>query len=312
MHEKLVSVVIPTHNRGDLITETIESVLAQSYGNIEIIVVDNGSTDDTEEVIKKINAPNLQYIKQENSGGPAGPRNHGVRRSSGEYIAFLDSDDIWLGDKIKRQVEIFEKMPEVGLVFCQCRFFGKEYHGKTIYPVKASSGNVFDDIINGNFVPTVSVVCRRAALTETGAFDESIKLRAFEDYELWMRIAYKHRFYFINEPLCLLRMHSQSMLGSDNLKSHLGAFRALCSAVNKINFSEKQLKRSAGHHYLTTAMAWLEVRNFNNFELCLRKSLTFESDYLALLISGLNKLIGNELLFNLYSKYRDLKKTHCR
>lgn len=312
MQEKLVSVVIPTHNRGDLITETIESVLTQSYGNIEIIVVDNGSTDDTEEVIKKINAANLQYIKQENSGGPAGPRNTGVRMSRGEYVAFLDSDDIWLGDKIKRQVEIFEKMPEVGLVFCQCRFFGKQYREKTIYPAKGYSGYVFDEIIKGNFVPTVSVICRRTALMETGAFDESIKLRAFEDYELWMRLAYKYHFYFINEPLCLFRMHAQNILGTDNLKSHLGAFRALCSAVNKIDFSEDQLKRAAGHHYLTTAMAWLEVHNFKNFEQCLGRSLSFECDPLALLISGLNKLIGNESLFNLYSKYRDLKKTHSR
>ncbi|HNY13366.1 MAG TPA: glycosyltransferase, partial [Candidatus Wallbacteria bacterium] len=227
MPEKLVSVIIPTHNRGDLITETIESVLAQSYKNIEIIVVDNGSTDDTEEIIKKISAPALRYIKQENSGGPASPRNVGVGMARGEYIAFLDSDDIWLSDKIKRQVEIFEKMPEVGLVFCQCRFFGKEYHEKTIYPAKGYSGNVFDEIIKGNFVPTVSVVCRRATLAEIGIFDERSDLRAFEDYELWMRVARGYDFYFINEPLCLLRMHSQSMLGNDNLKSHLGAFRAL-------------------------------------------------------------------------------------
>ncbi len=309
MQEKLVSVVIPTHNRGDLISETIGSVLAQSYGNIEIIVVDNGSTDDTEGVIKKINAPNLRYIKQENSGGPAGPRNKGVRRSRGEYIAFLDSDDIWLPDKIERQVEVLEKNPGVGLVFCQCRLFGEEYHGKEIYPAKAYSGDVFDKIIRGNFVPTVSVICRRNALLETELFDESSGLRAFEDYELWMRIARKHHFYFINEPLCLLRMHSQNLLGGDNLKSHLGAFRALCSAMNKINFSREQLKSSAGRHYLTTAMAWLEVRNYKNFEWYLNRSLSFKREKLALLISFLNKVIGNELLFILYSKYRHLKRT---
>jgi len=193
-------------------------------------------------------------------------------------------------------------------VFCQCRFFGEEYHGKAIYPARAYSGNVFDKIIKGNFVPTVSVVCRRSALSETELFDERPELKAFEDYELWMRIAHRHQFYFINEPLCLLRMHSQNLLGGDNLKSHLGAFRALCSVVNKIDFSAELLNSSAGHHYLTTAMAWLEARNFKNFESCLNRSLSFKREKLALLISFLNKAAGTGLLFILYSKYRALKR----
>lgn len=308
MKEKLVSVIIPTYNRADLITETIESILAQTYGNIEIIVVDDGSTDETFAVVKRIKASRLKYIKTSNSGRPAIPRNIGFGVSCGEYIAFLDSDDIWLPDKIKRQMEIFEKMPEVGLVFCQCNFFGKEYYENRIFPLKAYSGNVFEKIIMGNFVPTVSALCRRTALQEVGLFDESLNLRAFEDYELWMRMAYKHHFYFIGEPLCLFRMHAQNILGTDNLKSHLGAFRALCSAINKIGFSEEQLKNSVGRHYLTTAMAWLEVRNFRNFERHLDRALSFKRDYLALGIKLLNKIIGNGPLFELYSKYRAFKR----
>ena len=304
MQNKLVSVIIPTHNRADLLPETIKSVLAQTYNNIEIVVVDNGSTDNTGEVIAKMNVAALRYYRQENSGGPAGPRNNGFKHSSGEYIAFLDSDDIWLPDKIKRQVEILENNSRVGLVFCQCKFFGEGYHENKLYPSKAFSGNIFEKLILGNFVPTVSVLCRREALEQIGVFDENPNLRAFEDYELWIRIAYKFQFHYINEPLCLFRVHPQNFLGMNNLKSHLGAFRALCSAINKVGFNETQLKKAVGHHYLTTAMAWLENENYDNFEKFLERSIAYKPEPLAVAIYALKLIGGNKLLYRLYSLYR--------
>lgn len=305
--KNLVSVIIPTYNRGILVAETIKSVINQSYNDIEIIVVDDGSTDNTEEVIKNIVASNLFYIKTSNSGRPAVPRNTGFKHSRGEYIAFLDSDDIWLPDKIKRQVKILENDSRVGLVFCQCKFFGEGYRENKLYPSKAFSGNVFENLILGNFVPTVSVLCRREVLEQIGVFDENPNLRAFEDYELWIRIAYKFQFHYINEPLCLFRMHSQNILGIDNLKSHLGAFRALCSAINKVGLNETQLKKAVGHHYLTTAMAWLENKNYDNFEKFLKRSIAYKPEPLAIAIYSLKLIVGNKLLYHLYSLYRNQK-----
>ncbi|HOT74378.1 MAG TPA: glycosyltransferase [Candidatus Wallbacteria bacterium] len=304
----LVSVVIPTYNRGNLISETIKSVIDQSYRDIEIIVVDDGSTDNTEEVIKNIKFSNLFYIKTLNSGRPAVPRNTGFKQSRGEYVAFLDSDDIWLPDKVKKQVEIFKSNPEIGIVFCQCKFFGKEYHKNKMFPTRAYCGNVFEKLITGNFVPTVSVLCRRDALENVGLFDESPGLKAFEDYELWMRIAHKFQFHYISEPLCLFRIHSHNILGTDNLKSHLGAFRALCSAINKIGFSEEQLKTAVSRHYLTTAMAWLETGNFLNFEIFIKKSLRLKPSAMAMAINCLRTIIGSGFTARLYSFYRSLEK----
>jgi glycosyltransferase involved in cell wall biosynthesis len=304
MQNNLVSVIIPTHNRADLLPETIKSALAQTYENIEIIVVDNGSTDNTGEVIAKMKVASLRYYRQENSGGPAGPRNTGYKMSKGEYVAFLDSDDLWLADKITRQVEVLKNKPETGLVFSQCRFFGENYHQNIIYPSKAYSGNVFEKLITGNFVPTVSVLCRRETLEKSGVFDENPNLRAFEDYELWMRIAHKFQFHYIAEPLCLFRVHPQNFLGMNNLKSHLGAFRALCSVINKIDFSEEHLKLAVAHHYLTTAMSFLEIENFDNFEKFIKRSIAYKPGPLAAAIYSLKLIIGNKLLYRLYSLYR--------
>lgn len=271
--KKLVSVIIPTYNRGDLIAETIRSVLRQSYKNLEIIVVDDGSTDGTAGIVKGIDDPRVRYIYQDNAGLPAAPRNRGIRESRGEYIAFLDSDDIWLRDKIERQVEVLDRNPQVGLVYCRFEFFGAGFPPGKTFPDRAYSGYVFDRLARGNFVPTVSVLTRREALIKAGAFDEARRLRAFEDYELWIRIARSFDFHFIDEVLCRFRMHSQNILGTDNLKSHLGAIRAFCSASDKLALPDSERKPAFSHHCLTTAMAWLETGNYLNFEIFLKRSL---------------------------------------
>lgn len=300
----LVSVVIPTYNRGDLIAETIRSVLSQTYDAFELIIVDDGSTDNTGEVVKSFPDARIKYIKTNNSGLPAAPRNRGYAESSGEFVAFLDSDDLWLENKLEKQVAAMRKDPSVGLVYCKCEFFGSDYRGARIFPGRGYSGCVFDFITRGNFVPTVSVLCRRVALETAGTFDESKKLRAFEDYELWIRIAGAFKFFFIDEVLCRFRMHSQNILGTDNLKSHLGAFRALCSAINKMDFTSGQLKKSVAHHYLTTAMAWLEAGNTVNFSGYLRRSLELNPEPVGRFIHALNSVIGPGALGAVYNFYR--------
>ena len=144
-----VSVIVPTHNRADLIEYSIRSVLAQTYPDFELLVVDNGSTDSTRSVVDGIGDPRIRYIYQENSGGPAGPRNTGIRESRGEYVAFLDSDDLWVPTKLARQVEVLEKRPAVGLVYGQFTRFSE--CGNTVSdPIptleNARSGEVFEDL----------------------------------------------------------------------------------------------------------------------------------------------------------------------
>ena len=113
----LVSVVVATYNRADLISETLDSILNQTYKIFELIVVDDGSSDNTEEIVKNYSDSRLKYIKTDNWGGPARPRNIGIRESKGEYIAFCDNDDLWEKNKLEKQLDII-KNNNAGLCFC--------------------------------------------------------------------------------------------------------------------------------------------------------------------------------------------------
>jgi glycosyltransferase involved in cell wall biosynthesis len=201
-----VSVVIPTYNCAQHLPNTIRSVLAQTYSDYEIIVVDDGSTDDTENALRPFSR-DVTYIYQNNSGGPARPRNVGIERARGRYISFLDSDDIMLPDKLRHAVEFLDAAPGLGFVFsnfvkrsengnqypepflAQChRFRGLE---KTnVGPQRFSiRGEVaFDTLLLENFVGTSSVVCPKAVLSEVGGFDESVTFGGLEDREMWLKI----------------------------------------------------------------------------------------------------------------------------
>lgn len=271
--EKLVSVIIPTHNRADLIVETIKSIQDQSFKNIEIIVVDNGSTDNTCEVIKSVNYSNIKYFKMENSGGPAGPRNLGIREAKGDYIAFLDSDDLWLPDKLAKQVEILDNFSDIGLVYCNASYFGTDYYGNSTIVKKGYSGDVFEKLIEKNFVPTLSVICRREVFKIVGLFDESKRIRAVEDYELWMRISKNFKFHYINQVLCKYRLHSQNLLGDDKFYSSYKSFLAFSSVCNKIKLNKKQFSIGLSANYFYIAMAYLNLNNVELFKLFLKKSM---------------------------------------
>ena len=191
-----VSIIIPTFNRRDYITTALDSVLAQSYKDYEIIIIDDGSSDDTKEVLKPYQN-NIRYFYQDNRGIPA-TRNKGIREAQGDYIAFLDSDDYWLPEKLKRQIECFKQNPHYGMVATRCssitpdgRFRKKNRPGK--------SGWVLTDLFKANFIRTSSAMIEKECFEKVGLFDES--LPECEEYDLWLRITKHYPIGFINEPL---------------------------------------------------------------------------------------------------------------
>lgn len=204
-----VSVIIPTYQRANLVPLAIKSVLAQTYQDYEIIVVNDGSTDNTKEVLAKF-VPQIIAIHQENRGLSAA-RNTGIKASQGKYIAFLDDDDRWLPEKLAKQIPILETKPKVGLVFSdtfavdnQDKVLGKSSESNPQPKVKVS-WTLFEQ----NFIPVVTVVLRRACLDEVGLFDES--LTACEDYDLWLRIIEKWSVYYLDEALTYYRQGEGSM-----------------------------------------------------------------------------------------------------
>ena len=186
-----VSVIIPTYNRFLQLCCAVESVLKQTYEDVEIIVVDDGSTDQTPSVFPR-SFPSVQYIRIEHSGLPAVARNTGVRLAKGTYVAFLDSDDQWLSEKLAQQVAVLDAHPNVGLV-CSNAFViqgdGEGSDKRYLAPEIGSRKHVLETLLHDNFVITSTAVIRRSVLERVGLFDETPALRAVEDYDLWLRIA---------------------------------------------------------------------------------------------------------------------------
>jgi glycosyltransferase involved in cell wall biosynthesis len=195
-----VSVIIPTHNRRDFVREAIASVLAQTYQDFELIVVDDGSTDDTSEIVREF--PGIRYIVQENRGVSAA-RNRGVSHSSGGMLAFLDSDDLWQPRKLEAQIGFFAARPEARI--CQTEEIWLR-NGVRVNPRnkhKKPTGDIFARSLHLCLVSPSAVMMRRELFECMGGFDES--LPACEDYELWLRITAIEPVHLIETPLAIKR-----------------------------------------------------------------------------------------------------------
>jgi len=202
------TVIIPTHNRSAYLREAIDSVRRQTFSNWECLVVDDGSTDDTQQVVSEVAAqdPRIRYLYQERSGCPSRVRNSGLDAAQSPLLAFLDDDDIWYPDKLARQVAIFDAFPEVGLVFAKIRKYGLKHQ---IWPEdRLAARPSFADLLRGNFVPTSTAMVRRSILDEVGLFNENYLV--VEDYDLWLRIARVTEMVALPQVLCDYRVHPGS------------------------------------------------------------------------------------------------------
>lgn len=202
------SVIVPTYNRAHMVTETIDSILSQTFRDLELIIVDNDSTDNTEEVIKSYKDKRIRYFKHQNNGIVAVNRNYGVSKAKGEYIAFCDDDDLWFPEKLEKQVQEMEKDSQIGLV-CNnvIHFNGKGDHGEAFKAKPRDSDLTFEALVWKSFISGSTVLVRKAVLDDVGLMDESPELVAVEDYELWLRIAKKYRVKYIDIPLGKYRTH---------------------------------------------------------------------------------------------------------
>lgn len=196
LHLPRVSVIIPTYNRGRMLKEAIDSVLGQDYPHFDLVVVDDGSTDATAELLKTY-GQDLVVIRQPNRGVSAA-RNAGIAAASGRYIAFLDSDDLWLPQKLTRQVQFFNLHPEA--LICQTEEIWIR-NGRRVNPKLRHtklSGMIFEPSLHLCLVSPSAVMIRRSLFDKVGLFDES--LPACEDYDLWLRVSCRYPVYLIDMP----------------------------------------------------------------------------------------------------------------
>lgn len=203
----LVSVIIPTFNRARLVSQSIESVIAQTYANLEVLVIDDGSTDATQAVVSSIDDRRIRYIEQENRG-VSSARNHGVEVSRGELVAFLDSDDLWERRKIEQQVRLFSNQ-KTGWAYCNVRFFGtpkvEKYDSLFTY-IAPARGMILGDLFMRPRILLSSLIVRRSCLEQIGGFNESYSYA--EDQDLFLRLASVFEADYVDEVLCAYRSPS--------------------------------------------------------------------------------------------------------
>ncbi len=204
MSEPVVSVVIPLYNAQDVIGDTIETVLAQTYRDYEIVVIDDGSTDGSAAVLHAY-GKHLRYIHQPN-GGVARARNRGITAARGRYIALLDHDDLWESDKLAKQVAVLDEQPAVGMVVTDVAHIDSAGRRMNRFGPAYQPQHEFARLFAQGFVPTPSAtLTRTSTLRAVGGFDEQFNSAGMDDHELWTRIAAATTIVGISEPLTLHR-----------------------------------------------------------------------------------------------------------
>lgn len=249
----LVSVIIPAYNAAAFLAETLDSVLAQTYENVETIVVDDGSTDTTPQLLDSYRN-RITVLRQANAG-QAAARNCGARAAKGELLAFLDNDDLWDADKIARQLQLLSRFPDALAVYCDHRTIDDE---GTLLAASAAlahprpSGDILRALLLGPCIITPGLVLlRRQAFDESSGFDESELMRGHDDYLLWLHLATRGSFIYSPDTLVSYRRHSLQGTRQQNYEFHMShaklhALLSICDIV-----------RSSGNQDVKRLFEWV-------------------------------------------------------
>ena len=260
--DPLLSIIIPTYDRTALLEQTLESIMSQDYGNFEVIVVDDGSPRNETAALCEA-YPQVSYFRIANSGGPSAPRNEGIRSARGEFVAFVDDDDLWVKDKVSKQLKVLRWKPEVDLVHSCCQLMTESglpldtIIGRPGDPSE-KSGKVYLRMIGNWTLMTSSVMLRRSLVDKVGFFNEEMPA-AGEDLEYWARCAIRGNFEYIDEPLVMYRQHTGA--SQRNLKAYLEVPGYLLRVVK--NAYSEQLITKAEYEQLKRQLLHMQIKKFH-------------------------------------------------
>lgn len=230
----LISVIIPTYNCSQYLENTLQSVLNQTCNDFEIIVIDDGSTDNTSDTIKPY-ASHIQYHRQENKGA-ASARNQGIKLSSGKYVAFLDSDDLWEPEKLADQMNIIKNQPDFPIIHTNASIIDSE--GSMIRKSanekrQSCNGMIFEEFFlkNISLILTSSVIIDRKCLENIDLFDENFPV--LQDYDLFLRLAWRYPVFFIDRPLVKYRFRPHSLTRTNISKNILDSEKILEKTISE-------------------------------------------------------------------------------
>ena len=263
-----VSIIIPTYNRLPMLKEAVNSVLAQQFEDMELIVVDDGSTDGTAEEMKQYGG-RVKLIQQSQNRGVSGARNKGILHARGKYVAFLDSDDLWVKGKLKIQVSFLDENPHYPICYTDEIWIRK---GKRVNPMlkhSKYSGWIFEKCLPLCIISPSSVVMKRTLFPRVGLFDEALPV--CEDYDFWLRISARFPIFFINRKLIIKRgghpdqlsqkswgndrcrvialekLLSEPYIGSEEREMILNEMKKKCSVLYK-GFLKRRNEMEARHY----------------------------------------------------------------
>lgn len=261
--QPLVSIVIATYNMAQYLPQAVESILSQSWKNFELIIVDDGSTDNTEQVIQAyIDNHRVKYIKNENQGQPRA-KNCGLLHTKGQFIAFCDGDDLWEANKLLAQMPLFDN-PKVGVVFSDVSLIDENNKRHTPTEIiTAFRGKVTERLLHKNFVPFGTSVIRRQCMEQNGVFDEEFRMGI--DWDLWLRYSINWEFDFTLDRTYIYRIWSGQM--SSNYRGRYEhAFRILKKFENRYRdqIRPKALRLAWADMYVSRANSI--VRNEKSFK----------------------------------------------
>ena len=253
-----VSVVIPAYNAMTYLPETVESVLRQTFTDFEVLIIDDGSSDPVKQWTAQVVDPRVKLISQENQG-LSGARNTGIAHAQGEYIAFLDADDLWKPTKLEKQVHCLDNNQTVGLVHTWMLLVNEQ--GKSTGNVMKSSlvGNVWEQLVEKNTIACPSVIVRRCCFEQVGVFDQD--LRSVEDWNMWIRIATRYQFALIEEPLVCYRQLSNSM--SKNCQIMEQSFHTVIERAFEQATSELLYIKNRSYSHANLCLAWKALQSEN-------------------------------------------------
>ena len=312
-----VSVIIPTYNRANLIGKAIKSVLKQTYQDFEIIVINDGSTDNTEDVIRGFPDKRVEYIKKyKKNKGISVARNIGIKVAMGKYIALLDSDDEWLPEKLDKQINVLQsESPKVGVVYSNALYIdesGKNINRKLDNSKKAE-GNIYEDLLGKYCVgyPS-SFLIKKECLNRVGLFDDL--LSGQEDWDMWIRIAKYYRFSLIKIPLVKYRLHSNQISKNLGVKN-IAANRILVKYANEL---QRRPYANSKHHFCI-GNRFCHIGKTEIGKKFLLKSILLYPFYIRCYICFFGSLFGSKsfiyfvnikryltnMITNLFIKFRD-------
>ena len=308
-----VSVYIPTYNYARFLGEAIQSVLDQTFQDWELIIVDDGSTDNTREVVARCADPRIHYVYQQNRGNP-GARNTALKLARGEYVACLDADDIWLPEMLEKLVTQLDRLPPtVGLIYSDLYMFedeGGSLIRRFLQGRKPPQGRIFRELLatDGWFIPDTGSLMRREVFDKVGLYDES--LLRYQDWEMWVRIAAAYEVAAVDEPLARNRRHPASNIrGMEAMYRYGQAARRKVMASYPLSRRERRaLQHNLAHHEYLYGIDQLRLGKRGEAWAAFRRSLRLRPGERKTYIHLGLPLLSPRLYEFLYKSYSALKQ----